>query len=574
MITHTSFLLVCLCLLSLFACSSAAEIRLGTSPNPHIETIAFAEGAIKQCMRKYHIPNVAVALIEDQNIVLLEAYGTADRGKNTPATIDTVYTVYSIAKPFTAIEIMRLYEEGFLDLDAPITDIIPDFSIQSIFPQSETITIRQLLSHRAGLPRNSNYHGTLREAGWRALELQVESLSDAYLAYPPGKRYKYSNIGYNMLGHIVETLREEDFVGYMDREFLQAIGMTNSSFLSERLPGQTDVAEGYEFYKRKYYPHKMGDIIQIASGNLFSSAADMAEFMRFILRGGFVDDESIIGANYLAQMFVPQYASDDDPQQNGLGWMISYEAVSELMVWHQGGDINANAVVALLPERKYGIALLTNSGSFDGSILVQLAIDILKNITGRETASSISDVEVTTKKPTEKEILDQYSGRYVVFGQVLRLYDRHKKLKASFGPITLSLNPTNTDEFVPSHWLFSLGFRDLFPTDLALVRFHFRQSGSQGEKQIIVRISDIHYEICDAYPPYDKRWDRIVGKYDGCEVTSEKDVLKMSNIGILTETSENIFSVAGGPFGGDIVLYDPEKDSLIHQGITYHRISD
>ena len=105
-------------------------------------------------MKQHHFPSVAVSLIDDQEVIWQEAFGLANVEDETPATVDTVYKLWSVAKVFTAIETMRLVEEGLVDLDAPITEVLPDFSIQSRFPDSEPITIRSILAHRSGLPRN------------------------------------------------------------------------------------------------------------------------------------------------------------------------------------------------------------------------------------------------------------------------------------------------------------------------------------------------------------------------------------------------------------------------------------
>ena len=96
----------------------------------------YAEYRIHQCIQRHHLPSVAVVLIEDQNTIWQETFGWANIEKKIPAQSDTVYKLWSVAKVFTAIETMRMAEEGLVGLDAPITDYIPDFSIQSRFPDS------------------------------------------------------------------------------------------------------------------------------------------------------------------------------------------------------------------------------------------------------------------------------------------------------------------------------------------------------------------------------------------------------------------------------------------------------
>jgi CubicO group peptidase (beta-lactamase class C family) len=110
-------------------------------PGDYSYTLDYAQHRIHQLMKQHHFPSVAVSLIDDQEVIWQAAFGLANVEDETPATVDTVYKLWSVAKVFTAIETMRLVEEGFVDLDAPITEVLPDFSIQSRFPDSEPITI-------------------------------------------------------------------------------------------------------------------------------------------------------------------------------------------------------------------------------------------------------------------------------------------------------------------------------------------------------------------------------------------------------------------------------------------------
>ena len=109
-----------------------------------------------------------------------------------------------MAKAFTAIETLRLVEDGLVDLDTPITAYIPDFALQSRFPNSEPITVRSILTHRSGLPRNGCHWVDFTP---NVLADLVTSLEDCYQTYPVGYRYKYSNVGFDLLGYLVEETR-------------------------------------------------------------------------------------------------------------------------------------------------------------------------------------------------------------------------------------------------------------------------------------------------------------------------------------------------------------------------------
>jgi len=233
------------------------------SPGDYTFTVDYAEYRIHQLMKQHHLPSVAVALIDDQDVVWQEVFGLANVERDIPATADTVYKLWSVSKVFTAIETMRLVEEGLVDLDAPITDYLPDFSIQSRFPDSEPITIRSILAHRSGLPRNECHSMMYWPGGRNVLGELVESLKDCHMAFPVGYRYKYTNIGPDVLGYIIQELRGESFARYMKENLLTLIGMENSAFISAGIPAQKDVALGYEYYKGEYYPYEQGDITRL-----------------------------------------------------------------------------------------------------------------------------------------------------------------------------------------------------------------------------------------------------------------------------------------------------------------------
>ena len=265
--------------------------------------IEYTDYQTKKLIKEYDLPSVVIALIDGQDVIYENAYGFSNIEEQTIATLDTIYKLGSITKLFTGIEIMRMSEEGLIDLDVPIGQYLPDFSIKSRFPSSDQITIRSILAHRSGLPRN----GTLLEWHWEArpdiFSALTNSLVDSYQAFPVGYRYKYSNIGYNILGRIIEVVRKiespsEESAGgwpyYMRDEVLPPIGMDNTGFGSDQLlygkDSELNVAMGYYNENGKNKPYNQYDIIRLASGNMQSTMKDMVIFAQYILRIGETGD--------------------------------------------------------------------------------------------------------------------------------------------------------------------------------------------------------------------------------------------------------------------------------------------
>ena len=555
-------------------------------------TVEYADQRVRQMMKRYHLPSVAVALIDDQEVVWEEAFGLANLEQGIPATPDTVYRVFSISKAFTAIETMRLVEEGLVDLDAPITDYLQDFSIQSRFPDSEPITVRSILAHRSGLPRNECYaltHGPGDECVLREI---VESLKYCHRVFPVGHRYHYSNVGADTLGRLIEQVRGESFAQYMEGRLLAVTGMDDSAFLSAWIPADRDVALGYEHYKGEYYPMERRDITSLPSANLYATLEDMSAFASFILGGGEADGEQIIRSETLRLMFEDQYSNPRDPEPMGLGWKTSRVLGSELLVWHDGGpDDGTGSLVALLPERKLGVVIFASATSFGANLSLPLATDLLGLMLETKLGLSPPEAEKPERVGVDPSQLNDYGGRYIAFGEAMDISRRGHRLKASIQGMRFTLVPVDETRFRISHWLLTLGLADLLqlPLDLRELEIEFLV-GDEGEEDLmIIHLGDFAHEVCPRYPEVTEPpqlWGQLTGTYDlvkrlpsgraGGQVLGrdgiqiENGVLKMPGVvGPLLPISETEIIIMSGPFAGETMVYDPDTGILTHQWLVY-----
>jgi len=554
--------------------------------------VDYTEYRTHQWIRRHHLPSVAVALIEDQNTVWQKTFGWANVEKKIPAQSDTVYKLWSVAKVFTAIETMRLVEEGLVDLDAPLTDYIHDFSIQSRFPDSKPITIRSILAHHSGLPRNSCHSQKPGPGNDKLLGEMAMSMKDGHMVFPVGFRFKYSNIGPDMLGHIIQESRHKSFAYYMEENLLARIGMEDSSFLWADIPTQKYVALGYEYYKGKYYPRQQGDINSLPSGNLYSTLEDMSAFVKFMFRGGEAGGEQIIKPETLKLMYENQYSSRRDPQPMGLGWKIARAPGSELLVWHDGGPSEGiGALVALLPERKLGIVLFSNATSFESSISVTLVVDILELMLETKYGILPSKDEIPEEIKIDRSRLQDYAGRYIAFGEVMDISTNKNRLKGKIQGITLDLIPVDLTRFRVSHWLLKLGLAGLFnlPIDLRELEIEFLVGDESGEDVMIINIGDIAYEICPRYPDLEDipaLWKDLVGEYElmsrlpsgsaGANVLGhskiwmEDGVLQMGgSVGPILPVSETEIVIQSGPFVGETMVYESATGNIYHQSVVF-----
>ena len=148
-----------------------------------------------------------MAIVRDQELLWSKAYGFADVKKKTPATPETVYSICSITKLFTSIAIMQLYEQGKLRLDDSLSTILPERPIHQQFSDSGPITIRSLLTHSSGLPRESDFpYWSGPEFKFPTKDQITEKLDQQETLYPAASYFQYSNLGMILLGEVVEKI--------------------------------------------------------------------------------------------------------------------------------------------------------------------------------------------------------------------------------------------------------------------------------------------------------------------------------------------------------------------------------
>jgi len=171
---------------------------------------------------------VSIVLVEDMEILWARGFGVEDFNKSTKADA-------KVSKLFTDIGIMQLVEKGEVDLDAPITDYLPEFRPRSRFKRK--ITLRQLMSHRSGLLREPLV-GNYFDDDEPTLEATVKSIIDSDVIYAPESKIKYSNGAIATVGYVLEKLKGEPFARYLRKNVLLPMGLTHSAF--EPLPDITD----------------------------------------------------------------------------------------------------------------------------------------------------------------------------------------------------------------------------------------------------------------------------------------------------------------------------------------------
>src|SRR5919202_138887 len=180
---------------------------------------------MRERMPDLRTPGLSFVVVDGDQVLLSHGYGFADRDAGTPMTEDTPVAVASTNKGMTALAMMQLVEEGLVDLDAPVTRYLPDFSMDD--ERAAEITVRQVLSHTAGIPAGIHTDGAQDD---QALQRRVASLASVKLSRAPGTGYEYANDGYSVAGLVIQTVSGQPYEDYLAAHVFEPLGMARTTF--------------------------------------------------------------------------------------------------------------------------------------------------------------------------------------------------------------------------------------------------------------------------------------------------------------------------------------------------------
>ncbi len=319
----------------------------------------YLDGRIPRLIKQYAVPGVSVALVRGGEVVWSSAYGYADLEHNRKMTVDSIYRVESISKSVTAWGVIRLVEQGRVDLDAPVQQYLGNWKPPESDYSWQKVTVRRLLSHNAGMPLGTIGMEYSPQSDMPSLRETL--LHEAQLIREPGSGFLYSNTGFNLLELLIEEVTGRDFAEYMTDEVLTPLGMTHSGFSwnDALFPA---IPTGYDLQGAPVpmyvYPAK-------ASGGLFAPVEDIARFVAAGMTGSYYTDQAVLGHAGIRNLHTPQV---DIPgifgfvaDSYGFGHFIEDLPDGRRAVWHGGQGHGWMAHFHAVPESGDGIVILTNS---------------------------------------------------------------------------------------------------------------------------------------------------------------------------------------------------------------------
>ncbi|MEB3236459.1 MAG: serine hydrolase domain-containing protein [Candidatus Sericytochromatia bacterium] len=353
------------CLATLVFVAGCATAVRREGPPPPESLVAMANRLASGLGQAGTVGGAAVVVQGEESAMAF--HGIADRETGEPVGRSTRFRAGSITKLFTAMEAARLADEGLLDLDAPLDTYLPG-AAQLRAEGAGVPTIRDALTHRAGLPWN-HLAGAVgpwerRKALRDGLDRLPEAVAAQPLPFPPGLGYAYSNVGYALVGLVLERVTGRKYETLIRDHWLTPLAMHDSGFGSARL------AQGYE--QGRPLPDEA--IRDVPAGGLVSTAEDLGRFVRAILRGGRDHQGRVLLApTTLRRCLLPQGTPGplDLDFAIGLGWQLrGIEAETPLWLARHSGVIGPfRTELALAVDRGTGVVLLSNTAESEMGLL-------------------------------------------------------------------------------------------------------------------------------------------------------------------------------------------------------------
>src|SRR6266446_294064 len=320
----------------------------------YVEVAAALQSLIHQEMQDKQLPAFSIALVDGNEIVWAQGFGYQDPEHKIPATAHTIYRVGSVSKLFTDIGIMQMVEAGKINLDAPVSQYIPDFHPQN--PFREPITLRELMSHRSGLLREPPV-GNYFDPDGPTLEATVRSINSTELVYPPGSHTKYSNAGIAVVGYTLQQLNHRLFPEYLKQAVLAPLGMKESAFAPETQLIRNLAKADMWSYDGLTFPAPTFELGLAPAGCMYSTVTDLGQFLSVIFDGGRGAKGQVIKPETLAQMWTPQFAKPGEKTGFGIGFHITnLEGCKS--VGHGGAIYGFATELEGLPEERLGVAVV------------------------------------------------------------------------------------------------------------------------------------------------------------------------------------------------------------------------
>lgn len=411
------------CLIFVLLVILAPTAVLTQEPRPLREDDRVAEAVVVvetwlEAQRAYEeIPGVSAAIVADQELVWSGAAGYAHLDTRVAATPQTIYSICSISKLFTSIAVMQLRDAGKLRLSDPVAEHLPWYTMGEAEEGEPPVTIEGLLTHSAGLPRESDHpYWSQPDFRFPTREEVIGGLKNQVALYTAWSHYQYSNLGLTLAGEIVRERSGMPYENYVRQHILDPIGLkdTRPAMPQEERGGR--LATGYSAITRagdrKPLPFFQARGITPAAG-FSSTAEDLARFAAW--QFGLDGDGGVLHEHTLEEMQRVHYVDPGWDTFRGLGFGI-YRHNGRTYTGHFGSCPGYRTEILLDSDRKIATVLMANASGVNTRKFATRMFDLVADalVAARRARDSDESVKVPDAAEADTVALDDYLGTYDV----------------------------------------------------------------------------------------------------------------------------------------------------------------
>jgi CubicO group peptidase (beta-lactamase class C family) len=516
---------------------------------------------IARHMHETGAPGMTLALANRDGLIRASTYGYADTKAGLKVAPETMFEIGSISKSFVGLLLLQLRDEGKLDLNKPIAEYLPWLKINSKF---QAITTHHILSHSAGLPG--------------APLLLDALLGELWTAYEPGKRFLYSNTGYNILGFLIEAIDKRPFAESMRARMLVPLGMTASSpIITNDLRklmaiGYEPLAEGKPFPVHGTLGEAQWLEVDIAAGSVASTPADMAKYIRMLLNRGALPKGRLLSEEGFA-LFTK--AAIDSPYRGEPAWYGYGIWVSDIgghtRLRHTGGMVAFSSSIDVDITGNIGAFASVNANmrGYRPVAVTKYAVELFN---AAAAGKPLPDPPSSPPSPDEVKNAADYAGVFTSLdGRKLELAAEGNKLILVHANRRIALERVGGDRFIVKHPDF----------DTYLLGF------VRENQQVTQAVYGPDWYLSEKYKgprtfEAKKEWDAFVGHYNNdspwygdTRVVLRKGQLFIDGTQPLVPRGDGKFGI-GDPEAPDWVSFESIVDGramrLNFSGIIFRRV--
>lgn len=540
---------------------------------------------ITKKLKQSNVQGMSALLVDSSGKVWSKGYGFKDVSGNIPVDEKTVFCVGSISKTFTGIALMQLHERGELDINKPVKTYIPEFRPLGSDDVIDEITIKSVMTHHAGLPSDSWKH--IFDDKPVSSDDVINFFNTNHLCTKPNTILSYSNMGYALLGCIIEKVSGQSFNEYIKQNITEPLEMKNSSFVLE---GNMKPLYSKQ-YLRKGKEFNENPIAIRPAGSFLTNAEDMTHYLQMLINKGTWNGKTILKEETFNEMIIVQnrdVALDYDTNI-GLTFFITddgtwFKAGGSFS--HSGSTRVFHANMTVIPYQKIASFVVANTETAPAALNVinRQILDKALEIKGIDT---VFPKQVISEKHQRVYVAPnkykEFAGMYAFPQRPLYVKAKKNKLKIKSGPLSAILKPAPDSSFFIKIRLLGINFSN---PNIEKVWFDV----VDGDTVAVLHSWDRDFYLCTKAKPVSteliKEWESKQGVYhsenkegvlDQIEVVVKKGRLYMNGkifgnqfaLSMLPKSNNQTFVDGLGRSTGDVITLKNEngKDVLYGWGM-------